>query len=188
MLPLAGARDPFRLAAGDFACRLSSARVKRKNCNDLQKIVSGTTRHDTIPAERWEFANDDDRSQTGLVDRVSHAAIRERYDHRDGGLRMMAVPFPFARPEPYQPKPLTMRETTYRLCLSEDGLGPAHTIEFDAVLPDRALSLLERDRRGRTAVLWQGDRCLCRIRRSCDPHPVWVISPCPIAGSGPIGR
>lgn len=75
--------------------------------------------------------------------------------------------------------------STYRLCFGEDGLGPEHTIEFDAYSPGAALALLERDRRGRTVALWEGNRCLCMVRRSCGPHPVWIVAPCPET-SGPL--
>ena len=69
--------------------------------------------------------------------------------------------------------------TTYRLCFGEDGLGPEHTIEFDAHSPGAALALLERDRRGRRVTLWEGERCLCVLRRSCGLYPIWIVTPCP---------
>lgn len=67
---------------------------------------------------------------------------------------------------------------TYTLAYEDDGRGVERKIEFDAADPSRALMIAQTLKPGRSAMLWQENKPLCRLERrlvgsSCD---VWVVA------------
>ncbi|MCB5425164.1 hypothetical protein H0274_07840 [Altererythrobacter sp. CC-YST694] len=62
---------------------------------------------------------------------------------------------------------------TYRLIYSDDGIGVAQTIEFDANDPGAALNIADRHEPNRSAELWCDRERLCTIRRS--ENGFWAI-------------
>ncbi len=55
---------------------------------------------------------------------------------------------------------------TYKLIYTDDGIGVAQTIEFDAGDPGSALTIADRQAPNRSAELWCEHERLCTIRRS----------------------
>jgi hypothetical protein len=65
---------------------------------------------------------------------------------------------------------------TYRLVLSDDGHGPAGTIQFEASCADTALFHAQRQCHGREAELFEDERSLGRI--TCmQEGGYWLLSP-----------
>ena len=71
---------------------------------------------------------------------------------------------------------------TFRVCLDDDGLGEARTVEFDAHGPDFVFNVLSTQYAGRTAELWRGEELLGKLRRT--PADVWEFEPA--AGQAPL--
>ena len=67
-------------------------------------------------------------------------------------------------------------EHTYRLVMSDDGIGTARTIVFEATCPDSALYLAQQQCRGREAELFEDERSLGRIQ-CARPGGFWMLSP-----------
>jgi hypothetical protein len=67
---------------------------------------------------------------------------------------------------------------TYKLVYSDDSLGCARRIEFEAVDAHGALRIAQSQAVGRTAELWEGDRKLCTLRRVGPEGSIWEVGPC----------
>jgi len=69
----------------------------------------------------------------------------------------------------------------YTLSFDDDGTGDERHVRFDALDPAGALRVAQREKRGRSAVLWEGDRKLCRLElRATGPSSdVWIVGPVP---------
>ena len=67
------------------------------------------------------------------------------------------------------------RSHLYQLVMSDDGQGPARTIELEAAGPEAALYLAERQCRGRELELLQDDRSLGRLKCVADGG-YWILS------------
>lgn len=67
------------------------------------------------------------------------------------------------------------RSHLYRLVVSDDGQGPARTIELEAAGPEAALYLAERQCKGRELELLQGNRSLGRLKCVTDGG-YWILS------------
>ena len=67
---------------------------------------------------------------------------------------------------------------TYSLVYSEDTLGCARRIEFEAFDAHGALRIAQSQTAGRTAELWEGDRKLCTLRRVGPEGSIWEVGPC----------
>lgn len=65
--------------------------------------------------------------------------------------------------------------TTYRLKFSDDGLGCAQEIEFDAHDAGTALVIAQREVSGRRAELWESERRLCTLRREGPRGEIWRV-------------
>jgi hypothetical protein len=55
---------------------------------------------------------------------------------------------------------------TYRLVYSDDGIGMARTIEFEANDPAAALIIADCAAANRSVEIWREREILCKIRRS----------------------
>ena len=55
---------------------------------------------------------------------------------------------------------------SFTLTLDGDGLDDSKRIEFDAYDPASAFLILERERAGKTAILWEGEKRLGTLRRT----------------------
>ena len=75
------------------------------------------------------------------------------------------------------------RSHLYQLVMSDDGQGPARTIELEAAGPEAALYLAERQCKGRELELLQDDRSLGRLRCVADGG-YWILSSGAQAPSG----
>ncbi len=66
---------------------------------------------------------------------------------------------------------------TYRLKLTDDGIGIAKFIDFDGLDASSALSVLSNESGGRRAELWDGARLVCTIERDSEGSGFWVVNP-----------
>lgn len=64
---------------------------------------------------------------------------------------------------------------TYRLKFSDDGIGSAREIEFDAHEAGSALAIAEEELFGRRAELWESERKLCTLRREGARGEIWCV-------------
>lgn len=64
---------------------------------------------------------------------------------------------------------------TYRLKFSDDELGSAKEIEFDAHDAGSALAVAQGERFGRRAELWESERRLCTLRREGPRGEIWRV-------------
>jgi hypothetical protein len=64
---------------------------------------------------------------------------------------------------------------TYNLVYSDDTLGCARRIEFEAVDANGALRIAQSEAVGRTAELWEGDRKLCTLSRVGPEGSIWEV-------------
>ncbi|KHK90891.1 hypothetical protein [Novosphingobium malaysiense] len=62
---------------------------------------------------------------------------------------------------------------TYRLKFEDDGLGVDKIVEFMAPDPAKALMIAGLEAANRYAELWQGNKRICRLRRT--EEQVWLI-------------
>jgi hypothetical protein len=67
------------------------------------------------------------------------------------------------------------RSHLYQLVMSDDGQGPARTIELEAVGPEAALYMAERQCKGRELELLQDDRSLGRLKCVAEGG-YWILS------------
>ena len=67
---------------------------------------------------------------------------------------------------------------TFNLVYSDDALGCARRIEFEAIDADGALRIAQCQAPGRLAELWEGDRKLCTLRRVGPDGAIWEVGPC----------
>jgi hypothetical protein len=67
----------------------------------------------------------------------------------------------------------------YTLSFDDDGTAGERHVQFEAHDPAGALRVAQREKRGRSAILWQGDTKLCRLElRATGPSSdVWIIGP-----------
>jgi len=66
---------------------------------------------------------------------------------------------------------------TYNLIYSDDALGSARRIEFEAMDACGALRIAQSQTAGRTAELWEGNRRLCTLRRVGPEGAIWEVGP-----------
>ena len=68
---------------------------------------------------------------------------------------------------------------TYTLCYEDDGKGVASHMQFEATDASGALRVAQSKKPGRRAILWDGERPLCRIQRQAigDDIDIWVVAP-----------
>lgn len=67
--------------------------------------------------------------------------------------------------------------TTYSLRYSNDGLGRAKRVEFEAYDAATALNIAHREASERAAELWCEDRKLCTIKRIGTESDFWEVGP-----------
>ncbi|HYD25305.1 MAG TPA: hypothetical protein VEB68_10940 [Croceibacterium sp.] len=65
----------------------------------------------------------------------------------------------------------------YSLRYSDDGIGAAKRVEFEAFDAARALFIAHREPSRRAAELWCEDRKLCTIRRIGEESDFWEVGP-----------
>jgi hypothetical protein len=66
---------------------------------------------------------------------------------------------------------------TYSLKFTDDGLGLAKLVEFDAYDAGKALDIAHREAAGRAAELWREGEKLCTIRRTGLRGEIWQVGP-----------
>ena len=86
-------------------------------------------------------------------------------------------------PEPVIAMPLYSPNRTYRLVLSDDDIGSAKTMEFDAPSAEAALHQAQRLCHGREVELFEDGRSLGRVR-CAEPGGYWMLSSSPMARAG----
>lgn len=63
----------------------------------------------------------------------------------------------------------------YKLKFTDDGLGCAKEIEFEALDAGQALLVARGELSGRRAELWERERRLCTLRREGTQGDIWHI-------------
>jgi hypothetical protein len=66
---------------------------------------------------------------------------------------------------------------TFNLVYSDDALGSARRIEFEAADAHGALRIAQSQAVGRTAELWEGERKLCTLKRVGPEGTIWEVGP-----------
>lgn len=66
---------------------------------------------------------------------------------------------------------------TYSLRFSDDGVGLAKRVEFEALDAGMALRVAHKEAAGRAAELWHGRRKLCTLRRTGLRGEIWQVGP-----------
>lgn len=72
--------------------------------------------------------------------------------------------------------------STFRLTFSDDGVGEHKYIEFESADAGSALSILQRERRGRLVDIAQDGRILATVTRCNNAGDFWIVSPAPRLG------
>ena len=80
--------------------------------------------------------------------------------------------------------PLYSPNNRYRLILSDDGLGDAPTLEFEAVTAEAALHHAQHHCAGREVELFENGRSLGRMK--CVAGGYWTLSARPPRRSRPV--
>lgn len=66
---------------------------------------------------------------------------------------------------------------SYRLKLTDDGIGIEKFIDFDGIDASSALSVLRNEMDGRRAELWSGEHLVCTLERDRQGGGFWRINP-----------
>lgn len=66
---------------------------------------------------------------------------------------------------------------SFRLKLTDDGIGLDKFIDFDAQDAGAALEVLDNEVAGRRAELWSGERFVCSLSRDREGGGFWQVNP-----------
>ncbi|GGD73212.1 hypothetical protein [Croceicoccus mobilis] len=66
---------------------------------------------------------------------------------------------------------------SFRLKLTDDGIGLEKFIDFDGRDAGAALEVLDNEAAGRRAELWSGEQFVCALTRDSDGGGFWQVNP-----------